>query len=151
MVATTLNIHVDILTKITHAALKLRKSRKEIIILLLKRMMKDQRVLGGGFSTVKYQEDDEKEYWRTFHIRFREDDNEFFVDLRKISKFSVSCLLAIAVKRYLGTLIEDLKNGNVDNYSSFKNYVLRRDVVDGIISWHFYWGYPEKHLKTLRL
>ena len=151
MIATTLNIHVDVLTKINQIAAELRKSRKEIIILLFKRMMMDQRVLSRGFSTVRYQEDDEKENWHTFHIRFREDDNEFFVDLRKISKFSVSCLLAIAVKRYLGILIEDLKNRIVDNYSSFKNYVLYREVVDGIISWHFYWGFPEKHLKTLRL
>ena len=151
MIATTLNIHVDVLSNINKVAAQLRKSRKEIIILLLKRMMEDQRALSRGFSTVRYQEDDEKVNWHCFHIRFREDENEFFVDLRKISKFSVSCLLAIAVKRYLGTLIEDLKNGNVDNYSSFNNYVLYQGVVDGIISWHIYWGYPEKHLKTLRL
>jgi len=150
MITTTLNIHLDVLSKITQTAERLGKSRREIIVLLLMKMMKDHRLFGRGFSTVKYQLDDDKENWHCFHIRFREDENEFFVDLRKLCKFSVSCLLAKAVERYLGELLKNTEK-KVDNYRNFNSYVLHREVVEGIISWRMYWGFPIKHLKTLRL
>lgn len=150
MVATTLNIHVDVLSKINHAAAKFRKSRKAIIVFLLKQLMMDRRVLSRGFTAVRYQQDDDKECWHTFHIRFREDDNEYFVDLRKFSKCSVSCLLAIAVNQYIDELLlNEMKE--VDNYPFMSNYVLLQDLVDGIICWRIYWGYPGEHLKTLKL
>jgi len=151
MIDTTLNIHVNILSRINHAALKLGKPRKEVIIFLLKRLMEDTGVLNSDFSTVKYQEDADPEHWRCFHIRFREDDYEYFLDLRKFSKSSVSCLLAMAVTRYLESLVEDFKTGAVDNYSLFRNYVLHWEVVEGIIAWHIYWGFPGNHLQTMRL
>ena len=100
---------------------------------------------------MKYQPDDVKKNWHCFHIRFREDENEFMVDLRKVCKFSVSYLLAKAVDLYLDKLWEEDVEKSVDNYRPFNNYVLHHEVVEGIISLHLYWGYPEKHLKTLRL
>ena len=114
------------------------------------RLMKDNRLRNRGFSTVTYQCDDLHENWHCFHIRFKEDENEFFVDLRKFSKFSVSYLLAMAVKRYLDDIIKDGVK-SIDNYNLFSNYVLYHDVVEGIITWHIYWGFPIEHLKTLRL
>ena len=151
MVITTLNIHVDVFSKITQSAALLEKSRKEVVVLLLMRIMKDHRLFVRGFSTVKYQRDDVKKNWHCFHIRLRGDEKEYFEDLRKLSKFSVSCLLAIAVKRYLEKILSDRGKKIVDNYTHFSNYVLHHEVVDGIISFHSYWGYPEEHLKTLRL
>ena len=150
MIITTLNIHLDVLSNISRAAGRLGKSRKDIIVLLLRRIMRDHHLFKHGFSTVKYQLDDDSGNWHCFHIRFREDENEFFVDLRKLCKFSVSCLLAKAVERYLGELQKNTEK-KVDNYRNFNNYVLHREVVEGIISWRIYWGFPIKHLKTLRL
>ena len=151
MISTTLNIHIDVLSKITDAAKHLDTSRKAVIVLLLKRMMKNHRFFTQSFSTVKYQQDDDKDNWHCFHIRFRPDENEFFVDLRKVCKFSVSCLLAMAVKQFLSELMRDIKKKLVDNYQDFKNYVLHKEIVEGILSWQIYWGLPMEHLKTLRL
>ena len=151
MIATTLNIHINVLSCINQATLELGKTRKEVIVFLLKRLMEDTEVFSRGFSTVKYQEDADPEHWHCFHIRFREDDYEYFLDLRNFSKSSVSCLLAIAVTKYLESLIEDFKTGAVDNYSLFRNYVLHWEVIDGIMAWHIYWGFPGNHLQTLRL
>ena len=115
------------------------------------KIMKNYRLFVRGFSTVKYQPDDAKKKWHRFHIRFREDENEFFVDLRKVCKFSVSYLLAKAVDLYLDKLWEEDGEKCVDNYRTFNNYVLHHTVIDGIISFQSYWGYPDKHLKTLHL
>ena len=151
MLSTTLNIHVDVFAKITQEAVRLKKSRKFVIILLFMQIMKNYQLFMRGFSTVKYQPDDAKKNWHCFHIRFREDENEFFVDLRKVCKFSVSYLLAKAVDLYLDKLWEEDLEKSVDNYRTFNNYVLHHTVIDGIISLQSYWGYPEKHLKTLHL
>ena len=150
MIATTLNIHINVLSRITYASEKIGVSRRKIIILLLMQMMKDTRLRNRGFSTVMYQCDDIKENWRCFHIRFREDENEFFVDLRKFSKYSVSYLLAMAVERYLSKILENCVKF-IDNYNIFNNYILHRYVIEGIISWHIYWGLPKEHIKTLKL
>ncbi len=100
---------------------------------------------------VKYQPDDVKKNWHCFHIRFREDEYEFFTDLRNVCKYSVSYLLAKAVALYLDEIGDIDGEKSVDNYRLFRNYVLHHEVVEGIISLHSYWGYPEKHLKTLNL
>jgi len=150
MIITTLNIHLDVLSNISRAAGRLGKSRKDIIVLLLRRIMRDHHLFKHGFSTVKYQMDDDSGNWHCFHIRFREDENEFFVDLRKLTKCSVSNLVAKAVERYLAELIED-RVKSVDNYRYFSNYVLHSELIDGIISWRIYWGFPVEHLKTLRI
>ena len=151
MLSTTLNIHVDVFAKINQEAVRLKKSRKFVIILLFMHIMKNYQLFMRGFSTVKYQPDDVKKNWHCFHIRYREDEKEYFEDLRKVCKFSVSYLLVKAVDHYLDKLWEEDVEKSVDNYRPFSNYVLHHEVIEGIISFQFYWGYPEKHLKTLHL
>jgi hypothetical protein len=148
---TTLNIHVDVLSRIYNAALKLNKSNREIIILLFMRIMQKYSMQQGKFSTVKYQPDDDRNKWHKFHICFKADENEFFGDLRKFCKFSVSYLLAIAVEEYLDKLMDDAEKKIVDNYPYFNSYLIYREIVEGIISWRLYWGYPVEEPKTFHL
>ena len=148
MLATTLNMHCDILEQITKASKELGKSRRYIIILLLKRIMRDHQGLMRGFTTIKYQPDDDRENWHCFHIRFKQDEYEFFSDLRKFCKYSVSFLVAMAVDKHLDQILAD-KIDNVDNYANFNNYVLHQEIIGGIISTYLFWGYPEEHLKTI--
>ena len=148
MIRTTLNIHVNVLSKICETAERLDTSMTKVIVLLLMRIMNDMDSFPHRFKTVSYQEDDVKENWHCFHIKFREDHNEYFIDLRKLCKFSVSFLLAIAVKRYLDKLIEDMGGKSGDNYVYYTNYVLHGEEIEGVNSFTFYWGFPEEHLKT---
>jgi hypothetical protein len=150
MIATTLNIHRDVLTQIKDTSILFDKAQREIIVLLLMRMMRNHYKFRKMFCTVKYQRKDVKTNWRCFHIKFREDENEFFVDMRKFCKISVSYLLAIAVNKYLDELIESFDKP-VDNYHRFKDYVLLHEEVEGVFSWRIYWGFPYDHLNTLDL
>jgi hypothetical protein len=151
MPRTTLNIHTDVMTQISHAATKINKSQRDIIVMLLIRIVQNHSGLQRGFTTVKYQPDAGKEAWHKFHICYRSDENEYFGDLRRFCKYSVSYLVAIAVEKYLDQLIGDKTEKGRDNYACFRNYVLYQEVVDGILSWRIYWGFPLEELKTLHL
>jgi hypothetical protein len=70
----------------------------------------------------------------------RKNENEFASDFRKLSRFSLSCLVAIAAKRYLEEL---LRNQEVMyNYTEFPYYAISQRVVEGIICWELHWGNP---------
>lgn len=84
-------------------------------------------------SPVKYQSSRKKNSWRSFHIRLSDCDYEFFLDLRKVLKLSVSNILAHAVKKYLGDEIKD-----VDNYLYHAYSLIIAKINDGLelkITW----------------
>jgi len=141
---TTLKIDLEIMEKITLAAKSKKISRTELIIILLNKVM-DSTVepyfLG---KMVKYQKRRNRDEWHRFHIKLKLDEYEFFLDLRKLLKMSVSLILAYAVDKYLQLILRKA----TDNYLH-KNYLMIRESIDGIKCWKLYWGYPpsiEKHL-----
>ena len=150
MLSTTINMHRDILIKIKEAAIRLDKSQRDIIVLLLMRIMRDHCKIMNEFTAVKYQPNDIREKWHCFHIKFKHDEYEYFIDLRKVCKCSVSLCIAIAVERYIDELTQKIKIG-VDNYTRFSNYVLRHKVIEGVYCWYLYWGFPEKYLKRINI
>ena len=87
---------------------------------------------------VSYQKRARREDWHRFHVRFREDDYEYCLDLRKLLKMSVSNILHYAVKKYLKKSLKKLRS---DNYR-FVNYVILKEIVQDVICWTFMWGYP---------
>ncbi len=150
MISTTYNLHCDVFNKITDLANRLNISRSKMIRRLLNQLMLNQNLRFNGFKSVNYQSDDDENNWHCFHIRLREDEYEFFNDLRKISKCSVSLLIAISLDQFFTTLHSE-NNLFVDNYTQCRHYVIIRDQVDGILCWYLYWGFPEKHLKRKKI
>lgn len=134
---TTVNIQVDLFEKITKAARARKISRSKMIILLLEMIM-DKPTPPRLGRLVQYQESRCPEDWHIFHISFMDDEYEYFQDLRKLLKMSVSLLLAIAVKKYIDdpAVIID-----TDNYR-YKSYLIVKEIVDSITCWRLYWGYP---------
>jgi hypothetical protein len=143
---TTINIQVDILKRIAQAASIKKISRSKMIITLLEMMMeKPSHPLRLG-RLVQYQERSRPENWQTFHISFKEDEYEYFQDLKKLLKFSISLLIALAVKKFLNN---SGVNINTDNYL-FNNYLVVQEIVDSIICWRLYWGYPAEILEQMK-
>jgi hypothetical protein len=135
---TTLNMDLDILKQITRAAQLKHITRSEMIILLMNKVMDntlDPYFLG---KMVQYQKRRQPGNWHRFHIQLRPDEYEFFLDLRKLLKMSVSLILAYAVGNYLQLLI---RSKITDNYLH-KNYMMIRELIDNIKCWKLYWGYP---------
>ncbi len=135
---TTLNLHNSILEKLARAASIKRISRSEMIILLLKNAMNEIPDPGRLGMMVRYQKKSRPEDWHRFHLRLRMDEYEFFLDLRKLLKMSVSLILAYAVNKFLNSI---LKNNITDN-NRYKNYIIIKEYIDSIICWKFIWGYP---------
>jgi hypothetical protein len=135
---TTLNIHIGINNQINNAAASKGISRSEMVVTLIKMVMDDIANPSRLGKLVQYQEKRMPNEWRTFHISLREDDYEYFLDLRKLLKMSVSLILAYAVKKYLKKV---MAKNITDNYQ-FKNYILAKMIIDNIVCWKLIWGYP---------
>jgi hypothetical protein len=135
---TTLNVDIGILTQITRASKSRGISRSELITILIKKVMNENIITVNMGKLVKYQKKSSLANWHTFHLNLREDDYEYFLDLRKLFKMSVSLILAYAVEKYLIHLDEI---NTADNYR-FRNYVIVKEVIENIICWRYYWGYP---------
>lgn len=144
---TTLNVHVDILSKISRAAQLKSLSRSAMIILLIKKIMDDAPDTIHIGKMVRYQDKSKPGEWHIFHVRLRMDDYEYFLDLRRLFKMSVSLILAYAVERYLA---EILKTNISDNYQ-FRNYTVIREDIDNIISWRLIWGFSVNIMHKLKL
>jgi hypothetical protein len=146
---TTINMHYEILEEVSLAAQARGISRSKIIIILLKKAMSDMPNPGRLGTMVQYQKSGKRGDWHGFHIKMRPDEYEYFQDMRKLLKMSVSLILAHAVKRYLNKI---LQKNITDNYL-FKDYVIIREVIDNIICWRLLWGFPPnfKEIRPLSL
>ncbi|MCP4135187.1 MAG: hypothetical protein GY754_29735 [bacterium] len=152
IIKTTINFRVPVLEKINEAAVSLGISRTKIIIRLLKMVMNEKDFSPTMCRPVQYQLDDpDPDNWHTFHISFQEDDFEFFLDLRKFLKKSVSAVVAYAVEEYLDIIMgltpEDPSRN--DSYR-FRHYVISSSEMHGVISWQLFWGLPEKTADLLQ-
>ena len=126
---TTLYIHLSTMKILERAMERTGKTRNQIIVMFLKRAMKDVRKMARLGTTVQYQEDAVKALWRTVHVRFREDEVDFIKDLRNIAKMSDSLLLALAARKYLKEIIAVARRiEETDNYL-YHNYILSLKFV----------------------
>ncbi len=145
IIQTTLYIHKSILEMLNRGSVITGESRTAIIKHLMQRLMSDNRKMLQSYSRIKYQARDDKENWHRLHIIISEYEYEYYLDMRKFYKMSVSFILAYAVKRYLNEVVYALldMNNNTDNYR-YRNYILIKKILDGIICWQIYWGIPQK-------
>ena len=142
---TTLNIRADILEQIARAAQANGVSLSEMIVLLIQKATADIANPGRIGSMVQYQGRRSSSEWRVFHVQVREDRYEYWLDLRKLLKMSVSLILAYAVKRFLGKPVDII---STDNYL-YNNYIIIKEVIDSVIVWKFIWGFPPNLRKIL--
>jgi hypothetical protein len=142
LIKTTVYMHNEILSKIIKITGNNKKLRSSIIISFLKRVMKDNKNMVKLFRSVKYQDSDKKENWKTIHVSFREDDYEYFIDMRKLYKMSVSLIVSYAVKKYFFEIMNKLIGKFLSDNNHPNNYLLADHIVDGIVCWRLYWGFP---------
>ena len=111
----------------------------------MQRVMNDNQAMLKSYSRIKYQARDDKENWYLVHLVLNEYEYEYYLDMRKFFKMSVSYIVAYAVKRYLDEIIDELlnMNKNTDNYL-YRNYILITKTINSVICWQIYWGVPLK-------
>ena len=144
---TTLNIHADILEKINIGAQASGMTRSRFIVCLIQKVMQDITNPECIGSMVRYQKRKPLKEWNIFHLQLQLDEYEYFLDLRKLLKMSVSLILAYAVKKFLDKKIREKLT---DNYQTFHNYIIAKEVIDNIICWKLIWGFPPNLNKFIR-
>src|SRR5271157_2576208 len=143
---TTLNIRVDILEQIKKIAQINGIPCSEIIFLLIRKVTADITNPGRIGRLVQYQTRCKPDAWHVFHVQVREDMYEYWLDLRKLLKMSVSLIIAYAVKKYL---IKPIKIISTDN-NLCKNYIIIKKEIDSVIIWNYIWGWPPNLSKLIR-
>ena len=146
-IETTLNIEKKIMNDINNSSSNAGISRSKIIKLLFARTIKDNHKLVKSNHGIVYQDSDDNNEWHKFHIVYRIDEYEYYLDMRKLFKMSLSRILAYAVKNYLREVMEKLTAKNrkkfTDNYP-LKNYITIKDMTTGVVCWKLFWGIPIK-------
>ena len=145
IIESTIHVHKSILEVLNKSAETTGRTRTSIIKFLMQRVMGNNQKMLKSYSRVRYQERDVKENWHRLHIVMNEYEYEYYFDMRKFYKMSVSFILAYAVKRYLDEIVNELLDRNIrtDKYY-FRNYIFMKETIDGITCWRIYWGIPQK-------
>jgi len=139
LIETTLYAHKNTLNRLDIGITSTGKSRNYLIKLLMQRIMKDNHKMIKTYSRIKYQNRDLKENWKRINVVLNEYEYEYYLDLRKFFKMSISLILAYVVFSYLDDLLK--KNRNTDNYF-YRNYIFIKKTFEEVICWHIYWGIP---------
>ena len=144
IIETTVHVHNSILEMLNRSAEITGRARTSIIKLLMQRVMKNNQKMLKSYSVIRYQERDVKENWHRLHIILNEYEYEYYLDMRKFYKMSVSFILAYAVRRFLNEVVSELldRNNNTDKYN-FRNYIFMKETIDGVTCWRIYWGIPQ--------
>lgn len=145
-IETTININIDILDRLLDASSITGESKRNIISSLMRRLSEDYERIAVPWKRIAYQKRDGKKKWKRLHVTLMPDEYEFFLDLRKACKLSVSRLVAFAAEKYLDEIIAEFMEGT-DNYR-YSNYTISYLINNGIVCLIHYWGIPEKPLST---
>ena len=145
LIETTVHIHKSILEMLNKKVELTGKTRTFMMKLLMQRVMSDNQKMLKSYKRIRYQARDAKENWHKLHVVMNEYEYEYYLDMRKFFKMSVSFILAYAVRRYLDEIVKELLYGNIstDNYR-YKNYIFIKETIDEVICWQIYWGIPQK-------
>lgn len=149
MIETTVNITKEMREAVRRAARLAGVTQSVLIAAVMKRLMMDHQRLVRDGRRVEYQKTGDSE-WKRLHVAIEFRDYEFFIDMRKMCRRSVSFLVKIAVDKYLDEVIASINrddyNEEADNYP-FLHYILLYKTVPGAVCWTIYWGMPEnQHL-----
>jgi hypothetical protein len=145
-VETTVNLAGAVRRRIECAARAGGIPASALIVRVMRLVMKEYAGLVRHHRCVEYQNRSRDEDWRCMHVSLEGRDHEYFLDMRKLFKRSVSLLVAFGVEKYLDGVLEKLLDDNydedADNYP-FKSYAVVVKATKQSICWKIYWGIPD--------
>lgn len=145
MIATTYvvvdSVRESLAEAVTHTGVKANALAASAMEMLLQSYHEETK--GGG--GIAYQERTPRGSKKRVHFSLGEMEYEFFNDMRKFFRKSISFLIAIAVRKYLPIIVERILNKVValkkNNYPLYK-YAIRRKCIENNVFWLIYWGLP---------
>jgi hypothetical protein len=149
-VDTTVVMNGEVRAALERASRSSGETVSALIVLAMKRTMAGRGGLARAFQRVEYQGRGRE--WRRRHVSVWARDYEFFIDMRKVFKRSVSLLIALSVEWHLEAILEELsKTGSkvTDNYL-FQSYIMCEEIIDSCVCWKLFWGIPQNPLKIFQ-
>jgi hypothetical protein len=144
LIDTTIYINVEIHKRLSKASTRTGESKRNIVSSLLRRLSMDYEEIAIPWKRIAYQNRDSRKAWQRLHLTLMPDEYEFFLDLRKACKLSVSHLVAYAMEKYLDEIAGNFIKGT-DNYR-YSNYTLSCFIESGVVCLIHYWGLADKLL-----
>jgi hypothetical protein len=142
MIKTTMNLHEEVYERLARASMMTGRSRRDIVSALMSHVMRTGRckaVVRGG---VRYQQRNGKAQWRCLHIGLEQDEYEFFFDLKKVMKMSVSFVTSWAIECFLDEFLKSVIVDG-DNYR-YKNYAMYNVTIGNVFHIILCWGIPPR-------
>jgi len=143
MIKSSVNINIEKLSLLESFSETNELSVSEVVALLLRKILEDGKYSAKKFRAVKYQDIDPDKNWDTLTVYFEDVDYEFFTDMRKFFKESVSLLLSKAIDLFLDTILSEVEEILL-NYAN-SDWDIRRDEVKTGVIWIIFWKNPGKN------
>lgn len=145
-VHTTVYLGLNNAVFLDDAAAKLSMSRSRLLVLLMRKMLVHWKQMRRNLSSVKYQKKTTGEEWKIVHVFLEANDYEVFIDMRKFFKWSVSALVAMAIKKYLNEIISEGKDDIREYCDNYKlvGYKCVGKLDKNCICWHITWELDNK-------
>jgi hypothetical protein len=148
---TTVHLSIDDAKMLDESAKKLGKTRSQLMMLLMLRIVAHWRELRRKFFSVKYQRACRGGSWKVKHVFLSGKEYELCIDMRKFFKWSVSALLAFAIHMYLDEIRAGGKEKaryEADNYF-LAAYDFTGKLDKNTICWHTIWFLSEQLAQKL--
>lgn len=137
MYQTSFNMHRLLYIKLAKASNRTGMSMHDLVVQMMYQYAKDHKKMQVEEGTVQYQRHKAVGGWHKFRVALFKKDYELFTDMRKVMKKSVSLLVALAIKKYLASIITKILK------QIFKYTYLIHDSsgmkVKGIKEWILIW------------
>ncbi len=156
-ITTTYVMCDDVIALLENAEETTKYPKEKLLMLAMRKMMKDYEAYERTDSRIEYQKrfnEDTGERIKKQRVKMKVSfcDYNYFQDMRRIFRRSISLVMAIAVYTYLAEIIEKILNKEIeavlaDTYP-FQNYAIMGKCIENIPTWRIWWGVPSK-LKLL--
>jgi len=148
---TTYVMREEVISLLISAEEQTSYSREELLVMAMRKMMKDHEAFERDEGRIEYQKRfDEKTGMRIIKHRVKMRllirEYNYFQDMRKFFRRSISLVMAIAVFTYLAEIVEkilkkDYEALHANNYP-FECYAVMGKCIENIPTWRIWWGVP---------
>ncbi len=154
---TTYVMRDEVIALLEEAEEKTKLPKEELLVQAMRKMMKDYETYERTDGRIEYQkrfDEDTGEHIKKQRVKLKVNlcDYNYYQDMRRIFRRSISLVMAIAVYTYLAEIVEKILNKEIeallaDTYP-FQNYAIMGKCIENIPTWRIWWGVPSK-LKLL--
>ncbi len=146
----------DVIARLADAEEQTKRPQEELLVLAMRMMMNNYEMYEREDGRIEYQkriDEQTSEPIKKHRVKMRVSIREYnyYQDMRRIFRRSISLVIAIAVRTYLEKIVAELLSEDpeavlADTYP-FENYAIMGKCIDNIPTWRIWWGVPS----TLKL